>query len=127
MGLSLLPEIPIRPQQPSLHVRDDIFPLLGANRLGPHLRVFVVLIVEHHRRDQAAALLFVADKLSPALGPHAHAPHEPVRPVIIVRHAVLVLQQKRHMDLALEQRPGDGVPVRIISPKISFASSRLPN
>ncbi len=38
---------------------------------------------------------------------HAHAPHESASPVVAVRRAVLVLQQERHVDLALEQRPGD--------------------
>jgi hypothetical protein len=42
-------------------------------------------------------------------------------------HAVLVLQKKWHVDLSLEQRPAISFQCRIISPKISFASSRLPN
>src|SRR5450759_3392249 len=37
---------------------------------------------------------------------HAHAPHEPASPVVAVRQAVFVLQQERHVDHALEQRPG---------------------
>ncbi len=51
------------------------------------------------------------NQLSPAVVAHAHTPHEPASPVIAVRRAVLVLQQERHIRLALEQRSGDGVPV----------------
>src|ERR1035437_8373641 len=36
---------------------------------------------------------------------------KPRAPVVAVGNAVLVLQQERHVDLALEQRPGDVVPV----------------
>jgi hypothetical protein len=43
----MLPEIAIRPQKSSRHVRDHIFPLFGADWLGAHLRVFVVFVVEH--------------------------------------------------------------------------------
>src|ERR1039457_6681228 len=41
-GLPTLPEILICLQQPSRHVHDDFFALLRCNRLGAHLRVFVV-------------------------------------------------------------------------------------
>src|ERR1035437_10792637 len=57
-ALPLRPEIAIRSQQPSRHVHDDFF-ALRADRLGAHLRVFVVLVAEHHHRDQASAVLLV--------------------------------------------------------------------
>src|ERR1019366_1217489 len=56
-GLPMLPEVPIRPQQSSRHVHDDFFALLWADRFGPHLRVFVVLVAERHHGDQASAVL----------------------------------------------------------------------
>ncbi len=133
------PEIAIRPQQPSRHVHDDLLALLRADRLGAHLGVFVVLVAEHHHRDQASAVLLVVDKLRPAVVAHGRAPHESASPVVAVRRAVLVLQQERHVDLALEQRPGDGgglfcsnsattpamvFQCRIMSPKISLALLR---
>jgi len=59
--LPMLPEIAIRPQQPSRHVHDDFFPLLWTDRLGAHLRVLVVLVAEHHHRDQASAVLLVPE------------------------------------------------------------------
>src|ERR1019366_9204289 len=109
--LPMLPEIAMRPQQSSRHVHDDFFALLWADRLGAHLRVFIVLVMEHHHRNQAAAVLLVVDKLSPAVVAHGRAPHEAMSPVVAVRHAVRVLQQERDVDLTLEQRPGDVVPV----------------
>src|SRR5450759_2495394 len=109
--LPMRPEIAVRPQQPSRHVHDDFFALLWADRLSAHLRVFVVLVVEHEHRNHASAALLVVDKLSPAVMAHAHAPHEPASPVVAVRQAVFVLQQERHVDLILVQRPGDSVPV----------------
>src|ERR1035437_6692261 len=111
IGLPMRPEILIPPQQPSRHVHDDFFALLRADRLGTHLRVLVVLVAEHHHRDQASAVLVVVDKVSPAVVAHAHAPHEAASPVVALGNAVLVLQQERHVDLTLEQRPGDAVPV----------------
>src|ERR1035441_9846749 len=39
--LPMRPEIAVRPQQPSRHVHDDFFALLGADRLGGHLRFFI--------------------------------------------------------------------------------------
>jgi hypothetical protein len=69
----------------------DVFPLLRADRLRTHLRVFFVLVEEHHHRDEASAVLFVVHKLSPAIVPHVHAAHETTRPVVAVSHAVLVL------------------------------------
>jgi hypothetical protein len=54
--LPMRPEIAIRPQQPSRHVHDDFFALLRADRLGAHLWVFVMLVTEHHHRDQASAV-----------------------------------------------------------------------
>src|ERR1035437_7668973 len=74
--LPMRPEIAIRPQQPSRHVHDDFFALLWADRLGAHLRVFVMLVEEHHHRDQASAVLLVVDKLRPAVVTHPHSPHE---------------------------------------------------
>src|ERR1035437_4560207 len=99
--LPMLPEIPIRPQQPSRHVHDDFFALLWADRLGAHLRVFVVLIVEHEYRNHASAVLLVVDQLCPAVVAHAHAPHEAASPVVAVRRAILIFQQHRHVDVAL--------------------------
>jgi len=61
--------------------------------------------------DQVSAVLLVVDKFSPAIGAHAHAPHESASPVVAVKHTVLVLKQERPLDLALEQRPCDGVPL----------------
>src|SRR5713226_7764976 len=87
---SMRPEIPISCHEPSRHVQDDFFVLLWAHRLGAHLRVFIVLVAEHHHRDQASAVLLVVDKLGPTIVAHAHAPHEAASPVVAVRHAVLV-------------------------------------
>jgi hypothetical protein len=56
-------------------------------------------------------VLLVVDKLKPAVVPHERATHEAVSPVVTVSHAILVLQQKGHIDLALEKCSGDGVPV----------------
>ena len=104
-------EIPIRPHQPSRHVHDDVLALLWGDRLGTHLWVCVVLVAEHHHGDQPSAVLLVLNQLSPAIVAHVHAPHEAAGPVVAVRHAVFVLQQERNVDFAVEQRPGDGVPV----------------
>src|SRR5208282_5060828 len=65
LDLPMLPEIAIRPQQPRRHAHDDFFALFRADRLGAHLRVFVVLVAEHHHRDQASAVLVVVDELRP--------------------------------------------------------------
>jgi hypothetical protein len=58
----MLLEIPLRCHEPSRHVHDNFFALLWADRLGTHLRVFVVLVVEHHHWDQAPAVLFIVDR-----------------------------------------------------------------
>ncbi len=47
----LRPEVPIRLQQPSRHVSLDVFPLLRADRLGTHFRVFILLVEKHHHWD----------------------------------------------------------------------------
>jgi hypothetical protein len=62
----MLPEIPISPHGSRRHVRDDFFALLWAHGLGAHLRLFVVLMVEHHHGDQASAVLVVVDKAQPS-------------------------------------------------------------
>ena len=127
VGFPLRPEMLVRSQQPGRHVRYHIFALLGADRLGAHLRVCVVIVAEHHHGDQAPAVLLVVHKLGPSVVPHAHAPHEPASPVVAVRHAGLGLQQKRHIDLTVEHRTAAVFQWRIMSPRISFASSRLSN
>src|ERR1019366_4733010 len=65
IGFPLLSEIPIRPQKPCRHVSDQFFTLFCADRLGAHLRVFVMFVEEHHHRDSASAVLLVIHKLRP--------------------------------------------------------------
>jgi len=73
-------------------VRDHVFALFWADRLGPHLRVFVVLVAEHHHGDQASAVALVADKFSPAIVPHVHASHETTSPIVAMNRAILIFQ-----------------------------------
>src|ERR1035438_7755721 len=61
VNFSMLPEIPIGSQESRRHVHDDLFPLLPADRFSPQLRILVVLVAEHHHRDQASAVLLVID------------------------------------------------------------------
>src|ERR1017187_8044689 len=72
--LPMRPEIPIRSQESSRHVHDDFFALFWADRLGAHLRVFVVLVAEHHHRNQGSAVLLVVEQLCPAVVTHGRAP-----------------------------------------------------
>ena len=107
--LPLFPEVLICLQQTSCHVNDHFFALLRADRLGAHLRVFAMLVMEHEYGNHAAAVLLIIDQLSPTVVPQERAPHEAVRPVIAVKHTVLVLQEDWSVDFALVQGPGDGV------------------
>src|SRR5437870_817860 len=84
----MFPKILVSPRDPRRHVHDHIFSLFWADRLGAHLWVCVVLVVEHHHRDQASAVLLVVDKLRPAVVPHAHSPHETTTPLVAMRQAI---------------------------------------
>jgi hypothetical protein len=88
----MTPKIPISWHESSRHVHNDFFALLWADRARARLRVLVVLVVEHHHRDQASAVLLVVDQLCPAVVTHAYTPHEAPSPVVAVRGAVRVLQ-----------------------------------
>jgi hypothetical protein len=66
----MLPKVPISCHEPSRHVHDDFFALLWANRFGAHRWVFVVLVAEHHHRDQAAAGFIIVHQLCPAVVTH---------------------------------------------------------
>lgn len=83
-------------------MHDDYFALLGVDRRRAHLRVVIMLVAEHHHQHQAAAVLLVIDQLCSAIGPNGHSPFEAACPVIAERHALLVLQQKRPIDLVTE-------------------------
>src|SRR5215472_17046696 len=113
VGVSFLlfPEIPIRSHKPRRHVHDDVFALLRRDRLGAHLRVFIVLVVQSHHRDHASAVLLVVDKIGPAVVAHAHPAHEAASPVVAVPDAVVVLNHERHVNIILGEPPGDSVPV----------------
>ena len=103
------PEIPICPHKPDPHVHDNILALLRRNRLWTHPEVLVVLVAEHHYRNQTPAVFFIINQHSPAIVTHMHTTHETAGPVVAVRHAILVLQHERNINFVIEERPRDGV------------------
>lgn len=70
-----------------------------------------MLVVEHHHRDQASAILLVVHKLSPLVVPHVHSAHEAVCPIVPVKLALFVLEDHWNVDFAPMERRGDLVPV----------------
>jgi hypothetical protein len=92
-------------------LRQGSLSLLWADRVSAHLRVFVVLVVQHHHGDQAAAAFLAVNKFRPPLVPLVHTPHETMRPAIAMSYAVLVIQQQRHVYRAFVEGRGNRVPV----------------
>ena len=84
-------------------MRDNVFALFRADWFGAHLRVFVVFVMEHHQRNHASAVLLIVDKLGPTIVPHAQS--------LPWATPFSSSNRRRNVDLTLEQRLGDGVPV----------------
>jgi len=99
VGSMRLAEIAISSHEPSRHVHDDLFALFWADRFRAHLRVFVVLMTEHHHREKAPTMLLILNQPCPAIVPQVHSPHEPNRPVVGQRHPGFILQQERDVHI----------------------------
>jgi hypothetical protein len=88
-------------------VDNDLFPLFWADWLRAHCWIIVVLVVERHHRDHAAAMFLVIEQLRPAVTPHAHAPHKAASPIVAESDTVLILQQEWAVDLTFMQGCGN--------------------
>jgi hypothetical protein len=60
----------------------------------------MVLVRQRENRNERASMLLIVHQDRPAVPPHLHATHETVRPVIATSYAIVIIQEKRQVNVA---------------------------
>src|SRR5206468_6278501 len=81
--------------QPRDHRLQYFLTLFGRNGRRPHLRVGILLIMQHHDRYHGPAVIFIVNELAPACRARSHAAHETMRPVVTGRDAIFSFEKHR--------------------------------